>query len=593
MKQRTGKTMIRRVALLAVLLATAGLTAVVRSAPAHAAITLSNITSPSDGAHYIQTDANPSPHYAVTGTSNGTTGDSVDIRCYERPGIWDNVATGIPVDASGNFSTTSDFDSGYGTCVLHAVPSGYSATGDVAAYIGPEITVEADQALTIQSGPNAGKVYDYEVWYQSAQAFNNYESAFGYGFGGARLSYDHGMSSNFLWSTNAALSGNDATRSAVRVDGRDAYGPRSAGVVLPNSQGLPQVTHSATRDGVTGTTTIHETDPIVVCPKGTPFPPTPLACPKFSTAGVRLERTIVTDDGGLQVHVTDVWRSTDGKAHTISAHYDQWAEGYDYSSGVSTQVPVGVKMPWLSSTFKTFTGDAVYPGPASAPRTIFVRDKNTAPDGNTDFPRGAISFDIAPQKVEWKENSNLTLRDEGITIPAGGKRITREDFVIGTTQSVVAAKAAANEQRINPYRGDGLIKRSGATNYLGNNVYNTTGANQTTTAKRHRGSKAVFDIKVQNDGTAPDTFKLKGPGGGAAFGVRYYAGTTNITTAVENGTYKMGNLAPGASRTVRLVITVKSGATIGALRSWLVTATSTHDGTRKDAVKARVHVVSA
>lgn len=584
--------MLRRVALLAVLVAIAGLTTVALSVPAEAAVTTSTITLPADGSQYIQTDADPQPNYPIQGTTDGTTGDAVDIRCYDGPGLWETIKQNVAVDNTGHFSTVSGADAGYGTCVLRAVPSGYSATGDVSAFIGAEITVQQNVTKKIASGPNAGKVYDYGVWYQGAHAFDDYNSAFTYGVGGTRLSYDHGASSNFLWEGVAALRDNDGTRSFLRIDGRNAYGPGSAQAVLPDSQNFPEMTHTVTFNGTTGAT-IHEIDPVVVCPTGTPFPPTSVSCPKFTSAGVRLERTIVADDGGRQVHIADVWRSTDGKAHTISAHYDQFIDGWDYVLDSPTEV--GVKMPWLSTSFKTFTGDTVYPGPASGPGSIFVRDNIARPDGDTDFVRGALSFDIAPLKVERKLGSEFVLRNEGISVPAGGKRIVREAFVTGTTQSVINAKAAANEKAINPYRADGLIKKTAAAAYLGNNVYNTTATNQTTTANRHRGTTAVFDIKVQNDGTAPDSVKLKGPGGTQAFAVHYYAGltgSTDITTAVTNGTYALKNLAPGAVRIIRLVITVRSGATIGALRSWLVVASSTHDANRKDAVKARVQVVS-
>jgi hypothetical protein len=113
------------------------------------------------------------------------------------------------------------------------------------------------------------------------------------------------------------------------------------------------------------------------------------------------------------------------------------------------------------------------------------------------------------------------------------------------------------------------------------------------TAKKKRSKKATFFITVQNDGTAADTFTMKGPGKKSGFSVRYLAdasGTTTITTAVKNGTFALANLAPGQSRTIRLVVKVKAGARLGVLRSWLVVATSTHDGSRIDAVKAKVRV---
>jgi hypothetical protein len=163
------------------------------------------------------------------------------------------------------------------------------------------------------------------------------------------------------------------------------------------------------------------------------------------------------------VHITDIWRSTDGGAHTVSAHYDQWIEGFDYEPFGQTQV--GLELPWLSSSFQTFTSDVVFPGPASAPASIFVRDQNTAPDGSTAFPRGAVSFDFAPHEVHRASNREFALRDEGIGVPAAGSHTVRQDFVIGTTQAEVSAKAAMNVDRFVPPTVSITAPATGATSH--------------------------------------------------------------------------------------------------------------------------------
>jgi hypothetical protein len=581
----------RRIALLAVLTAAAGITTVLTSAPANAVgITSSNITQPSNGTHYFISDVSPAATVPLVGTTDGAEGTQVDVRCYERTGRWGLIAGDVVLGPGGAISTTMRTDRPYGSCVIRAVPVGYPGGADTTPFTGPTVTGEASYTKPIASGPNAGKVFDFDAWFQGAHAMNEVRSAFGFGLADTRLQVG-AVASNYLWTGNASLAYFDGGRSMVRVDGHNAYGPRREWELLPNNPGFRPLTYSATRDAVTGNVTIRETEPIVKCPTDT-YPPTAGSCSSWQTAGVRLERTYLVNDGGRQVHVTDVWRSTDGKAHTISAHYDQWIEGADYSSGAQVVTPVGVKLPWRSTSFTTFTSDVVYPGPTAGPRTLFVRDDNGAPDGNSDFPVGAISFDLPPQQVERKENGRFTLRTDGIAVPAGGKRIVREAFVIGTTQSTVAAKAAANEKAINPYRVDALIRAKHATTYTGNNIYNVTGASQGIVLHAHRGATTTCFVQVQNGGTAPDSFTVKGTGGATGFSVRYYAGTTDITAAVKNGTYALTNVAPGAARYLRVAITVKSSALIGALGSWLVTATSRHDGTRKDAVKASVRVVT-
>jgi len=578
-----------------VLIALVGSALFASSFPAQAAVTTSTITAPFDGTHYMITDASPPSTVTVTGTTNGTTGDLVDIRCYEVGSItWQLAAFNVAVQADGSFSASMSTGDPYGSCRLRAVPHNLPAGSSIAAYAGPVVTTEYIKSYQVSSGPNAGKTYDYYVAYQSSNALNDYESATSNGLWDSRLTYPDGGSSHYLWYANAILDGSGDGRSRLQVDGRNAYGPPSARARFQDNPGLPQLTFSVSRNGTTGVTTIRETSPIVVCPAGAPFPPTGPTCPQFNSAGVRLERTIVTNDGGRQVHITDVWRSTDGKPHTISAHYYQEVQASEGPAGSQVDTLVGLKLPWLGG-FQTFTGDATYPGPAKLANTILVRDSNTAPDGDTALPRGAITFDFPLGQIHRTFNDTFTMNGASFTVAAGGVRVVRQSFVMGTTDAEVAAKAAANAVRLNPYRTDALIKKLGASTYVGNGIYNTTGAGQAVTARTKRTRTATFLITVQNDGTQPTSFRIKGAGGKTGFGVQYFkgaAGTQPITFAVTRGTYLLSNVAPGQSRVFRLAVTVKPGATIGALRSWLVLATSTNDATRKDAVKANVRVRS-
>ena len=132
---------------------------------------------------------------------------------------------------------------------------------------------------------------------------------------------------------------------------------------------------------------------------------------------------------------------------------------------------------------------------------------------------------------------------------------------------------------------DAQIKTT--TTFAGNNIYNTTGANQTRTRTIHRGQSGTFTIKISNDGgPAGDGFTLKGPGLGGGFTVHYLDGTTDVTAQVVAGTYTVLPIPATTSKTITLKVTVGSGVAVGASHSWLVLATSTGSGTPKDAVKA-------
>jgi hypothetical protein len=155
------------------------------------------------------------------------------------------------------------------------------------------------------------------------------------------------------------------------------------------------------------------------------------------------------------------------------------------------------------------------------------------------------------------------------------------------------ADAVKSAVKVVKYRPDAMIKLASATSFVGDNIFNLTGTNQTVTINKKRGTSQSFSYRVQNDGTVADTFRLVGPGNKTGFTVHYFAGTTNITSNVVAGTFVTGSLAPGAAVTFRIVVTVASTATIGSTPSWLVKATSTHQTTKADAAKAQVHVLAS
>ena len=94
----------------------------------------------------------------VSGTSNGTAGDAVDIRCYHDNGTAGTVqgsaiATNVSVNSNGSFSTPVPLSSlnsaGGGECRLRAVPHSTTPTSGLGAYAGPRSLVEVVRTVLI------------------------------------------------------------------------------------------------------------------------------------------------------------------------------------------------------------------------------------------------------------------------------------------------------------------------------------------------------------------------------------------------------------------------------------------------------------
>ncbi len=137
-------------------------------------------------------------------------------------------------------------------------------------------------------------------------------------------------------------------------------------------------------------------------------------------------------------------------------------------------------------------------------------------------------------------------------------------------------------------RPDAQLRLGTSGTFVGNDVYNGTGTNQSRSANVANRGAATFYARVQNDGNVTEPIKVKGTAGTTRFTVAYFAGTTNITPQVVAGTYQTAALAPGAKTNIKIVVTARSGAPIGSTITLKVKETSTTTTTAKDVVKATV-----
>jgi hypothetical protein len=132
-------------------------------------------------------------------------------------------------------------------------------------------------------------------------------------------------------------------------------------------------------------------------------------------------------------------------------------------------------------------------------------------------------------------------------------------------------------------RPDVLVRTLTRARYGGGNVYSPDGLGQTVQGVAGPSQATGFWMRVENDGRATDSFRLRGSPPRRGWTVRWYAGGQDVTAAMQAGTYRVDDLAPGESRLVRVVVrptrsgTGRQTVTLAAI-----------GGPRRDAVRAIV-----
>src|SRR5688500_12321888 len=96
---------------------------------------------------------------------------------------------------------------------------------------------------------------------------------------------------------------------------------------------------------------------------------------------------------------------------------------------------------------------------------------------------------------------------------------------------------------------DARIGTAAAGPWTGDAIYSPTAAGQGKAQIIPRGGSGNFYVSVQNDGLVAARFRLRGTGGAAGYSATYFSGSTNITAAVEAGSYSTDLIPPrGADR---------------------------------------------
>jgi hypothetical protein len=182
----------------------------------------------------------------------------------------------------------------------------------------------------------------------------------------------------------------------------------------------------------------------------------------------------------------------------------------------------------------------------------------------------------------------LMLGTATLMVPAGSAAAG-----IGDSDAPSPYSAPAPAGPTGPVIADLEIKRSPDHSYIGNDIYNTTGVDQTITKRASPGDTKQFRARIRNDGSpGTNTFLGNGSAKGSCFRVRYIpAGFGDLTRIVVRG--GMGFLdapAPPSGNPTVIEVKVRNCALSG----------SSHDATLDfgpsqgipfDRVVARINVV--
>jgi len=240
---------------------------------------------------------------------------------------------------------------------------------------------------------------------------------------------------------------------------------------------------------------------------------------------------------------------------TIDGNYTQGA-------GATLETEIGGTIPSSGADRLTVTGTATLGGTLS----LLLVDPYV--------PTTSFAYDPLVATTRSGTFASTT----GLAIPGN------KSFVVSYTSTTVHLTVISTGPQRKP---DGKISLGSSTGpFSGDNIYNLDGTNQSKSKNVNAGKTVTFFVKLQNDGGAKDRIKVHAAGS-AVTGLVFkcFRGTTDVTTAVNNGTFLTAKLAVGAQATLKCTVKVNSTAGHGSTLTRLITLTSNNDSSAQDAVK--------
>lgn len=276
----------------------------------------------------------------------------------------------------------------------------------------------------------------------------------------------------------------------------------------------------------------------------------------------------------------------------------------DSNAGSTCLISPSIKMPASGSCTLSFWHTYAFEGDAGGNYDggvleISTDGGNTFADlgnkitqgGYTGIIENGFNNPLADQSA-WVIGSVGTMTEVRADLSSYAGQIIMLRWRLGSDESFGAEGWYVDDVSIDvpmtPRQPDLQIRNAGDTNFIGDNIYNVD-VSQTKSQTVAQGTKATYQVRIQNDSTVADSLVLTGPGDENGWTVRYYnalTGGTDITTQVTGAGYTLpAPIAAGASVDYRIEVTPTNdmGATVMDV---LLTVMSTADNTKTDAVKA-------
>ncbi|HEX8122280.1 MAG TPA: hypothetical protein VF549_13545 [Solirubrobacteraceae bacterium] len=409
-------------------------------ASAAAAVNTTKVTSPTDGEYFLIGD--PPKSVTFSGQAPGAANtDKLDLTCI-RHNESDYVFEANVAVSGGTFSVTlDDHEFPGGRCRVIAVPHGASLFGDLSKYEGPLVSSDWRRLIYTSATAKApNQVYDWYELHTMADGYADFLSISDCGMCDSALYYaDTQRTSNFVFWANALLDPTEPaplSRSGARVDGRNAWGSYVANIQVTTDganvkgedlDGVPVLTYSRNGGGPDEDMEMIEEEDLVRCRDGDPWPVKKEQCGAWVPTGVRVLRRIVQTRGGKLVLVVDAFRSVDGREHALDLH---WTEAVRPPNAAHASF----QFPWAGDAYATHAANDKVPATSSVPSRIFVRTKESAPDGDRDFPQALVMYDRPLGESVFTSAETFVAPTE-LTVPAGGETTVRHAYGMATTRA--------------------------------------------------------------------------------------------------------------------------------------------------------------